>query len=120
MHSQICDLRNTIIENEFNKMNPMQLEAVLSIDGPLLILAGAGSGKTTVLVNRIANILKFGHAYGSTEIETMIDSDSLELLKSYSEGNSILFSHIKSLLSVNAPKPLVRYPEDGIIGAHLE
>ncbi len=105
MHSQICELRNKIIEKEFNKMNPMQLQAVLSIDGPLLILAGAGSGKTTVLVNRIANILKYGHAYGSDEIEAIVDADSLELLKEYTKGNTTLYPHIKSLLTVNAPKP---------------
>jgi len=42
------------------RLNAMQTEAVLSVKGPLLILAGAGSGKTTVLVNRICHIIKFG------------------------------------------------------------
>lgn len=41
-----------------NNLNPMQREAVMHIDGPLLILAGAGSGKTTVLVNRIAYMMQ--------------------------------------------------------------
>ena len=45
------------IEKNFEKMNDMQRKAILHINGPLLILAGAGSGKTTVLVNRIAHIL---------------------------------------------------------------
>ena len=39
-------------------MNPMQQQAVFATEGPLLILAGAGSGKTTVLVNRISYILQ--------------------------------------------------------------
>ena len=51
-------LRREIIEREFGSLNPRQLEAVLSVNGPLLLLAGAGSGKTTVLINRIINILR--------------------------------------------------------------
>ena len=48
------------IKEQFSKMNDKQKEAVFYTEGPLLILAGAGSGKTTVLVNRIAYILKLG------------------------------------------------------------
>ncbi len=105
MHSQICELRDKIILKEFERMNNMQLKAVLSVDGPLLILAGAGSGKTTVLVNRIANIMKYGSAYNSDEIEYYIDDNTLSLMNEYYNGNTSVYSHIKNVLSVDAPRP---------------
>ena len=105
MHSQICELRNEIIKNEFNKMNPMQMKAVLSVNGPLLILAGAGSGKTTVLVNRIANLIKYGSAYGSSEISGRIEDDTYDLMRAYYNGNESVYPHIRNVLSLDAPKP---------------
>ena len=105
MQSQICELRNKIILKEFNRMNDMQLKAVLSVDGPLLILAGAGSGKTTVLVNRIANLMKYGCAYNSNIIEKRYDENIIPLLNDYYNGNESVYDKIKGVLSVNAPKP---------------
>lgn len=53
----------TELQKEFSYMNQMQQQAVFHTEGPLLILAGAGSGKTTVLVNRIAYILRQNLCY---------------------------------------------------------
>lgn len=61
------DLRKKVIEKDFSRMNDRQFEAVTTVNGPILILAGAGSGKTTVLVNRIACLMKYGNAYNDKE-----------------------------------------------------
>jgi DNA helicase-2/ATP-dependent DNA helicase PcrA len=48
--------------NFLDELNPEQREAVLQVDGPLLILAGAGSGKTRVIAYRVAYLIGGGHA----------------------------------------------------------
>ena len=71
--TQFAALRRQIIAAEFGRMNPRQLEGVLTTEGPLLLLAGAGSGKTTVLINRIANLLRYGRGADSSEVPDYIE-----------------------------------------------
>lgn len=72
--------RRAVITSRFSNLNDMQLQAALTTEGPLLLLAGAGSGKTTVLINRIANLISFGCAYDSAEIPDYVtDADVLFL-----------------------------------------
>lgn len=61
-------LRRELIGREFSGLNEMQLQAALCTEGPLLLLAGAGSGKTTVLIHRVANLIRFGCGSDSEEI----------------------------------------------------
>ena len=64
---QFTALKRKALEKYFSRMNDQQRKAVFKIKGTLLILAGAGSGKTTVLVNRIANMIYFGNAYNTEQ-----------------------------------------------------
>ena len=74
--------RKKYISGEFSQLNDMQQEAVLTTEGPLLLLAGAGSGKTTVLINRIANIMRFGRGSDSNEIPVSITEEDVAFLES--------------------------------------
>ena len=83
-------LRDQYIEARFTKLNPVQRQAVFATEGPLLILAGAGSGKTTVLVNRIANIIRFGSAHGSRELpRTVTEADLNDLRTAVANGRDL-------------------------------
>ena len=80
--------RKKYIEGRFSMLNDMQRQAVLTTEGPLLLLAGAGSGKTTVLINRIANLLRYGHGSEGKEIPDFVTEADVRFLEELSADPS--------------------------------
>ena len=80
-----CQLKKKCLERYFSRANQPQREAIFQTKGAVLIIAGAGSGKTTVLCNRIANLLLFGDAYNA-DFPMELNADDEKFLNDYAEG----------------------------------
>lgn len=103
--NEFCELRKQYIDAKFMTMNPMQKKAIYNVDGPVLVLAGAGSGKTTTIIGRIVYMVMFGHAYYSTETTFPITENDIKELKSVLAGTGSISEHLKSMLQVKPVSP---------------
>lgn len=97
------EAKTAALKRYFSRMNEMQQEAVFTVSGPLLVLAGAGSGKTTVIVNRIANMINFGCAY--EDCSRQGSTEDIAFLCDYAEGKTDDFDTLRDIVAVNPVKP---------------
>ena len=81
-----CRLRRAAIALNYQNLNPEQRTAVLATEGPLLLLAGAGSGKTTVLIHRVANLIQYGRGSDSEEVPPWVTTEDLDFLRAYADS----------------------------------
>lgn len=94
--------KRALFDKIYSGLNDKQREAVYCVDGPLLILAGAGSGKTTVLVNRLAHIIRYGNAYNSEYVPNFVNDESVAELEN---AVNLDDDRIKKLLDKYADNP---------------
>ena len=104
-YEEYIALKRRILEKQFSRMNREQLEAVFQVKGPLLILAGAGSGKTTVLVNRVSYLVRFGNAYHSGFMPRDLTDEDMIFLRQAAQGGQAAPERLAELLADQPPKP---------------
>lgn len=103
---EISALKQKAFTKLYSSLNDMQRKAVCLTTGPLLVLAGAGTGKTTVLVNRIAHIMSFGCACEVDDIPKSVTSEDIEKLRNY---NLLEKNELRELLKKFAVDPCPSY-----------
>jgi len=104
MTDNFTSLKQQALTRYFSRMNDPQREAVFCVNGPLLVLAGAGSGKTTAIINRIANMISFGNGFNETSEYGASDED-MQFLQDYIDGKTDDFERLRDITAVNPIDP---------------
>lgn len=98
--------KRAALEKYFGRLNDMQKKAVFTVKGPLLVLAGAGSGKTSVLVNRIANMVTFGNAYNDENVPASASEEDIAFLEAYDGSrDEAIVSRLADITAVGRVNP---------------
>ena len=104
LRAEYMRLKKELFDRYYDFLNDMQRQAVYTIKGPLLILAGAGSGKTTVLVNRIVHLIRYGDAVQSEVIPYEIDESTLAEMRRAKELPRGELGVFLTRFAINPPK----------------
>ena len=98
--------RRAVIAQDLQRLNPMQRQAAMTTEGPLLLLAGAGSGKTTVLIQRVYNLLTYGRGSDSDEVPVWATEEDLQFLESFpARPTEEDVRRARHLCAVDVPRP---------------
>ena len=98
--------RKAVITRDLARLNPMQRQGAMTTEGPLLLLAGAGSGKTTVLIQRVYNLLTYGRGSDSDEVPDWATEEDLAFLEQFPERPSEAEAErAHRLCAVAVPRP---------------
>ena len=100
------EARRAVIAQDLKRLNPMQRKAAMTTEGPLLLLAGAGSGKTTVLIQRVYNLLTYGRGSDSSEVPAWAGEDELSFLEHFpQQPEEADWAQARRLCAVDVPRP---------------
>ena len=98
--------RQAVIARDLAKLNPMQRKAAMATEGPLLLLAGAGSGKTTVLIQRVYNLLTYGNGSDSDVVPDWVTEEDLTFLEQFPDcPTDAEIDRMHRLCAVDRPRP---------------
>ncbi len=98
--------RKAVIAADLRRLNPMQRQAAMTTEGPLLLLAGAGSGKTTVLIQRVYNLLTYGRGSDSDVVPDWATEEDLAFLENFLEHpDTMEVDRARRLCAVDVPRP---------------
>ena len=105
LEERYAKARRELIARDFGTLNDMQLQAALTTEGPLLLLAGAGSGKTTVLINRIVNLIRYGRGSDSPQVPSWVEEEDLELLEDAVASGMSLPENLRPFCALEPVEP---------------